>query len=150
MPRIKREKNKSVLRYVKETDFGITPGAPVVRSLKLGKGPAKFSRAGIKIATPAVKPPRLLQEKIEAAVRKTFPGAFKRIKWKELSPHQQEVAIWLLNEMLEAHGSVHAQMIHPTHGQFDGTAAEAARSFVRSFAARHRIPGVDYDKAFYK
>jgi hypothetical protein len=77
----------------------------------------------------------------------TFPGRFKRIKFE---PDEMMFVAGILNLMLKAHPSVHAQMLHPTHGQFDANAAEAARSFVRSFAARHKIKGVDYDKAFYK
>lgn len=115
--------------------------------MKLGEGPPRKSRHGVMIAEPAVKPPRLVQEKIEAAVLSASPGRFKRLKF-----HHDEMAFvaGILNLMLRAHPSVHAQMIHPTHGQFDGTAAEAARSFVRSFAARHRIAGVQFDKAYYK
>lgn len=74
-------------------------------------------------------------------------GRFKRLKLNALD---KVFFAQVLNLMLEAHPSVHAQMIHPTHGQFDSNAMEAARSFVRSFAARHRIAGVPYDKAYYK
>lgn len=74
-------------------------------------------------------------------------SSFRRIKF---TADEMMFVAGLLNLMLEAHPSVHAQMLHPTHGQYDATAAEAARSFVRSFAARHKIKGVPYDKAFYK
>jgi hypothetical protein len=114
---------------------------------RLGKGPPKKTKYGITIATPAVKPPRLLQERIEAAVHTTYPGRFRRLK---LAPVDKVFFAQVLNLMLDAHSSVHNQMIHPANGQFDGTASEAARSFVRSFAARHRIPGVDFDTAFYR
>lgn len=101
----------------------------------------------IKIATPAVKIDGRLKERIEAAVRATRTQRFKRIK---LAPIDKVFFAQVLNMMLEAHPSVHAQMLHPQHGQFDATAVEAARSFVRSFAARHRIPGVLYDKRYYR
>lgn len=117
--------------------------------LMLGKGPKKKTADGVTLATPVARPPRLMREKIEAVVgtvmRRDHP--FRRIK---LSPLEQVRAAELLNAMMDAHPSVHDQMIHPANGQFDGNPAEAARSFVRSFAARHRIPGVDYDRSYYK
>lgn len=108
------------------------------------------SMFGVKIATPDVQIDGRLKERIEAAVRSACRDdhPFRRIR--KLSSSEMCFAAWLLNEMLEAHNSVIAQMLHPCHGQFDANPHEAARSFVRSFAARHKIKGVRYDKAFYR
>lgn len=107
----------------------------------LGKGPPTW------IAKPAVRLPRMLEERVATAVWRACAGNFKRLK---LDAEQAHFAAFLLNEMLRAHPSVHLQMLHPWNGQHGANPAEAARSFVQSFAARHRIPGVEFDKAYYK
>lgn len=68
----------------------------------------------------------------------------------KLTKAEQELTAKLLNFMLEMDHDVIRHVLHPTHGQFDATAAEASRSFVLSFAAKHKIDGVDYDPAFYR
>lgn len=117
------------------------------RRAKLGESLPCKSRHGVTIATPAVEIDGRMKERIEAAVRATRGDRFKRLKLNALD---KVFLAQVLNLMLEAHPSVHAQMLHPCNGQFDAGPMEAARSFVRSFAARHRIPGVPFDKAYYK
>lgn len=142
MPELATTALKRAIKNSKRTAHKIARHAKAVRC------PAPASMFP-KVATPAVRPPGRLSEKIYDAVRTVMcrDHRFRRLK---LSPDEREFAAYLLNAMIEAHPSVHAQMIHPTHGQFDSNAGEAARSFIRSFAARHKISGVAYDKAFYR
>lgn len=66
-----------------------------------------------------------------------------------LTAEERVVAAKILNAMLKAGADVQAQMLHPRNGQFDSNPGESARSFVRAFAAKHKISGVPYDPKMY-
>lgn len=66
---------------------------------------------------------------------------------RKLNKTEQIIAAMVMNAMIkstgrEAKDNVTGAMLHPCNGQFDANPGEAARSFIRAFANKHKITGV--------